>query len=70
MVLATGSVPTEKIPSRSHEVETEKRRVLVRDTSSEPSTSIGVRSSASTTLEALLKEVQRNDVIGNLESAR
>ncbi len=55
MVLATRSVSTEKIPSRSHEVETEKRRVLVRDTSSEPSTSTGVRSSAPTTLEALLK---------------
>ena len=64
MVLATGSVPTEKIPSRSHEVETKKRRVLVRDTSSEPSTSTGVRSSAPTTMEALLKEVKRSDVIG------
>ena len=48
MVLATGSVPTEKIPSRSHEVETKRRRVLVRNTS-EPSTSAGLRSSTPTT---------------------
>ena len=63
MVLATGSVPTEKITTRSHELETKRRRVLVRNIS-EPSTSAGFRSSTPTTMDALLNEVKRSDVIG------
>ena len=63
MVLATGSVPTEKIPSKSHEMETKRRCVLERNTS-ELSTSAGLRSSTPTTKETLLNEVKRSDVIG------
>ena len=63
MVLATGSVLTEKITSRSHKLETKRRRVLLRNIS-EPSTSAGFRSSTTTTMGALLNEVKRSDVIG------
>ncbi|CAB4044150.1 Transposable element P transposase, partial [Paramuricea clavata] len=62
-VLATGTVPTENLPTQSHEGETKKHRVLVKHTfPDQPSTSTGVTSSTST-INALLNQLRKSDVL-------
>ena len=62
-VLATGTVPTENLPTRSHEGETKERRVLVKHKfPDQPSTSTGVTSSTST-INALLNQLRKSDVV-------
>ena len=60
-VLATGTIPTENLPTQSHEGETKKHSVLVKHTfPDQPSTSTGVTTS---TINALLNQLRKSDVV-------
>ncbi|CAB4003141.1 Hypothetical predicted protein [Paramuricea clavata] len=64
-VLATGSVPTQNLPTKSHKVETKKHCVLVRSsTDDEPSTSTSLKK-GSLSLEKFWKHMQKDEVLGS-----